>query len=361
MRDYDLAYHLHPISRELLPQVDENLCQLNKGWIHSISMNMRSVDDSLPKYVQVSHPSLSRLRRVFHLFDEFHFTEDHSETDFQVWTQTADGSLLITESGIHLHVLGDRSHPLIKHAIRALQFVEKLWKVQLSGLKVYCALNPQVRDWHGSVGESRIHTAAFSVSGLCMTEDNTIFVTKEQGFLKTLFHELSHYCQLDAELKKAIINSPWQSQNPYLELSEAWSETVGVLMNLAYHHQYLPTRMNHLLDLEYTYNLQLSWRIANLLGVDLREYFNGEGKQMLTEIKTAEYVYLRSVMLEHAGDILVRSNNWKITQPSLDYILDLPDLIKPKYQSTNASRHVPYVLIQFDRQYYSQIENQTNK
>lgn len=211
-------------------------------------------------------------------------------------------------------------------------------------------------------------SAAFNVSGMTIRSNKHIILTKSEEIIKLLYHEMVHFVGLDHELLKIKLDFPWAVENPTLNLSEAYTEFMSVLLNTAYQVIQLSgiKKINiyeyyeKLLYAETRYSLYLTTNILKFFGYNndnYRNFFNGRGEKKYVPILVWEYIIVRTQLLLEVNKIanLVGNDLWCIKKNNIESIVNIMrtdnNLINElsffmKY--TKPIDNISYTIIDFD-------------
>ncbi|AFX92344.1 hypothetical protein CE11_00314 [Megavirus courdo11] len=189
----------------------------------------------------------------------------------------------------------------------------------------------------------KLTSQAFNVSGVTYRSQKRIILTKSQEIVKLMYHEMVHYIGLDHELTKILIPHTWNIVNPGLNLSEAYTEYISVLLNSAYQSIHLSSIADiniyqlyqELIYFETYYSLALSHKIINFYGYDcnnMDKFFsqNKFSKKLFCPILIWEYVIIRTKLLLNTNKF-----NWRNSQDLKIIFSDISKIIK----ITNINDH----------------------
>ena len=174
------------------------------------------------------------------------------------------------------------------------------------------------------------NSLAFGVSGVTYKARRLINLTKTEEIIKLLFHELIHYVELDAVLLNTKFQNRWAIDSSDLNLSEAYTEFVSVIL----HSMYVTLHLNpttelfaKILSTEINYSVCLTARILKFFQYNCDTYenfFTGLGKRNEQPIALWEYIFLRTILFL-----------------DLDTVLEIvPDDLKLESDSKNQLLHV---------------------
>ncbi|ANB50427.1 hypothetical protein [Powai lake megavirus] len=182
----------------------------------------------------------------------------------------------------------------------------------------------------------KLTSQAFNVSGVTYRSRKCIILTKNQEIIKLMFHEMIHYIGLDHELTKILAPHTWNIINPGLNLSEAYTEYLSVLLNSAYQSIHLSSVINinvyqlyqEFILLETYYSLALSHKIIKFYGYDcnnMDKFFskNDFSEKLFCPILIWEYVIIRTKLL-----LNIDKFNWKSSQDLKITFVDISKIIK---------------------------------
>lgn len=211
-------------------------------------------------------------------------------------------------------------------------------------------------------------SAAFNVSGVTMGSNKHIIVTKTEEIIKLLYHEMIHFVGLDDELRKLTLSFPWAVNKNNLNLSEAYTEFMSVIINSAYLIIQLSGIQildlydcyNSLLYAETQYSLYLTTNILKFFGYNNNNYknfFNGIGEKKFSPILVWEYIIIRTQLLLNRDSIaeIMGNNIWRVNESNINDLIPLMKtdnnlLNKLSFfmENTNIISNISYLLVDFD-------------
>lgn len=217
---------------------------------------------------------------------------------------------------------------------------------------------------------------AFSVSGVTNKFKNEIIITRMEECVKLIFHEMTHYAQLDHVLRSLNNNfgMNFSIDNNYLNHSEAYAEFMSVILTSAYQSIHLISEssieqvsqndiyylFSQLILFEKEYSYYLSANLLKFYGYNdetFKDFFNGTGVKCNCPIAAWEYIILRSELLLNVDAVadIVAITNWKITDKDVDRISKLLTInnqlinkIGYYMKYTEPIQNFSYMLIDFD-------------
>lgn len=222
-------------------------------------------------------------------------------------------------------------------------------------------------DYENIFDYLRKTSSGFNVSGVTYRSKQTIILTKSEEIIKLMYHEMVHYIGLDHELLNIKHNFNWAMSNSYLNLSEAYTEFLSILLYSAYEtiHVFGLKKIDiyelyeKILFLETNYSIYLSCNILKFYGYDnvtVTNFFEGIGEKHFSPILVSEYIILRSQLflnIDAVSNLL--GPTWMITQNNKNHVLELMktdnNLINKLslfMEKTQPIKSVSYVIIDFD-------------
>ena len=207
---------------------------------------------------------------------------------------------------------------------------------------------------------------AFNVSGLTNRQSKLIILTRKEEIIKLLFHELIHYVGLDAVLVGKTYQVKWNIKNRMVNISEAYTEFVSIIMYCMFVSIHLKPvvkmdllrLLNELLSTEIQYSVKLSANILKLYGYSFdtyQKFFKTvDGSPKSSPICTWEYVFLRTVLflgLDQFSDIETFKLNNKTKDIALSILRNDTELIeqlKVYMSDTQLPANIAYTSIELD-------------
>jgi hypothetical protein len=197
-----------------------------------------------------------------------------------------------------------------------------------------------------------MESAAFTVAGATNRYYKSIFLTKREEIIKLLFHEMIHYVGLDEILVDFKNDINW-CVNRRINISEAYTEFLSVIMYAAYISLHCGVDFHDLLNQEINYSFYLSASILKYNGYTSTTYMNffrGIGDKHECPIQIWEYVLLRTIFMNNleklAGVYKIDHDNIKILMSTLKD-KSFFDVLK-KFMDYDELDHIGYVLVDID-------------
>lgn len=215
--------------------------------------------------------------------------------------------------------------------------------------------------------ELKHKSGAFNVSGVTYRHEHNIILTKTEELIKLLFHEMIHYVGLDNKLYGKSGNMNLAISNN-LNLSEAYTEFMSVLLYVAYHsiHYSGINKNTNIYDyfceifrLETEYSSYLASNILKFYGFDsktFKNFFTEKNEKIYCPIPIWEYVFFRTqLMLKISSVCECVGNSWEIDNTNINQIIDLmnfDDFLIEKLsicmEKIEPINNLSYLLIDFD-------------
>lgn len=207
---------------------------------------------------------------------------------------------------------------VIMHAINTFCY---MFPHNYNGLTINVSLDDNVRileypenltDLDSIYNWLKTRSTAFNVSGVTSRYEKSIILTRKQEVIKLLFHELAHYAEIDYPLIMMTNNYNWAITNSQLNLSEAYTEFISVVLSTAYITLHITTNNNYkslfkqLYALEIQYSVYLSAKILDFFGYDnttINDFFNGVGDKKYCPIQLWEYIILRTSLMINTNNV----------------------------------------------------------
>lgn len=212
---------------------------------------------------------------------------------------------------------------LIASILHALHTFCNMFPYNYDGLTINICLDDNHRDINWQLPRDELFdyvkkkSLAFNVSGVTRRDKRVIDLTKQEEIIKLMYHELVHYIGLDSLLVGQYVNFGFAITKPNVNVSEAYTEFMAILLNSAYISIRLMTKKNNLncctydmykrlISLETKYSIYLTANILKLYGYNhqtFRNFFDGIGQKNYSPIYIWEYVILRSQLLINLNKI----------------------------------------------------------
>ncbi|AGF85514.1 hypothetical protein QJ854_gp268 [Moumouvirus goulette] len=230
--------------------------------------------------------------------------------------------LNVNESKINIYVLCSTDFEYIGYIsviLHAINTFCHMFTYNYNGLEIYISLDNNLRDAYLNHDEDyenifknlKKTSQAFNVSGITNRYKKLIILTKRQEIIKLLYHEMIHFIGLDHEFLKVNQKHEWNIINPKLNLSEAYTEFISILLNCAYQTLHIYHKCNtdpyqlykNLLEIETKYSIYLTRKILFFYGYkkkNINEFFDkgiSSKSPVYNPILIWEYIILRSKLL----------------------------------------------------------------
>lgn len=210
-------------------------------------------------------------------------------------------------------------------------------------------------------------SGAFTVAGVTRAKEKIISMTKNEEIIKMIMHELFHYIKFDNFPFYGTANEFSLSVKKNLNLSEAYTEFMSILLKCAYQaiqiSTILKTNVNDiysiLLYLETRYSIYLSANILKFYGYDEKtfyDFFKNKGNKHISTIAIWEYIILRTQLLLNVDKVCnLMGRTWKITENNKDELIELMkiddhflDELFFFMKNTKPIDNISYSVIEFD-------------
>jgi len=212
------------------------------------------------------------------------------------------------------------------------------------------------------IHDIRKKSLAFNVSGVTYKHKKIINLTRKEEIIKLLFHEMIHYIELDDALMDVNFTKHW-SVKKTLNLSEAYTEFLAVVLNAAYQAIQLGLKLGisiekiyvHIIQKEINHSIFLTANILKFYGYNKETYplFFTKDKINVSPIQLWEYVFLRTMLIIHLNKVIdMIPDNYQITNPTIIINLlnndnDLINNIYP-YMEQPMNPNVSYNAVDID-------------
>jgi hypothetical protein len=289
---------------------NENINGLNALLDKMISAFQKNIDVDLSEQIDTKS-----LQKIFIDFDKYlnNITDSKFQSDITKMNRSLTVNLHVGYDTIKINFLYDDFKKNINYiavAIHALNTFCNYFKYNYNGLTLNISLDNNTRinilpknyDNYDNIFKNlKQKSAAFSVAGVTYRNNKNILLTKKEEFIKLMFHEMIHYIGLDEEIIETINNYNLAINKNNLNLSEAYTELISLILNSAYEtiHIYgLNKKINkyecfiNILAIELNYSLYLTSNVLKFYGYDIRTYmnfFDGIGEKKYCPIYIWEY------------------------------------------------------------------------
>lgn len=253
--------------------------------------------------------------------------------------------MIIKNYFIYINILKFNDTPieLISIIIHAIHTFCNLFEYDYNNLQIDICLDKNTRTINFlEIGKksyneifSQLHhtSSGFTVSGVTSRYEKHIIITKIEGIIKLIFHELVHYIGLDNQLLQIDNKFAWSLDGKPLNPSEAYTEYMSIILHSMYMAIHIYSKLNitvyecfiKILNYEIIYSIYLSANILKFLGFKgdtLDQLFNGTNKKIKVPIQICEYVILRTQLLLNLNKVLKIIDNWKINNINVNKIIE---------------------------------------
>ncbi|QTF49116.1 hypothetical protein qu_221 [Acanthamoeba polyphaga mimivirus] len=349
-----------------------------------VSNNLSALVDNMliasKKQIILTHyePDIYLLKNVFINFDENlnNVFDSKFQHDVKLMTEVYGFKMNINDQIININILTTNNKKgYVVALIHAINTFCHMFPYEYHGLTMYICLDDNTRNIDFDPSNyslddmfKRLHkeSGAFNVSGMTQRSSKKIVLTKSEEIVKLMFHEMVHYIGLDQKLLSINKSYNWNLINQRLNISEAYTEFLSVLLNSSYEAIYfmvstdsnVHNTFQKILSKETTYSVWLSSYILKLYGYNshnLHEFFSGQNLQpKYSPIPSWEYIILRTQLLLNINEMNeFFPENLKINNLNLDKFLslieinnDFIELIKSFiFSITNLRKNISYNLI----------------
>lgn len=227
--------------------------------------------------------------------------------------------LRVGSSNIILNIMCDVSDNVyVSYIIHAINMFCQCFSYDYDGLEINIVLDNNRRIFIDSVEESRRLSAAFTVSGVTISADKLIILTKKEELIKLLFHELIHYAKLDGAAIGVNLSVPWSIASK-LNLSEAYTEYLAVIIHSIYISIATNNNVSDIILSETKYSYYLISEYAKALGINnIDDFFYGRTNVVSSPIATFEYVYLRGIFMH--VDLVSALDDVKLKKSDIQFL-----------------------------------------
>lgn len=340
------------------------LDKMHEAYVHKISIS--SAVTINPSYMKA-------------VFVEFYRKFNHSTTskfehDLNLMDVAYQFEFFVENSLIQLNFLTNAKNKnyvsVILHAVNTFCWT---FPSNYNNLKLYVCLDDNQRNLTYSGENPNYETifknlqdssGAFNVCGVTVKSTKKIILTKTEEIIKLLFHEMIHFIGLD-NVFFTEFDSQLSSQK--VNLSEAYTETVSVILNSMYQTiQFYGLKdidknkfFINLLQLETNYSIYLSANILKFYNYNSNTYtnfFKDYNHKIKCPVLIYEYVFLRTMLLLNLKNIeFLADKFFKVETKDLGYIIDemtpsveFFSLLRDYMDQTPQSNNISYTLVDFD-------------
>lgn len=334
-------FELLKINSKNRHHLNQNLIILLKNMLTAfiINLDLRNVT---PINIYGLRNIFIDFNRTFNLI-----TGSKFENDVKQMNMTFTFELKIANDVVTINFLVEdinKSRELIAVILHSLHTFCYLFPYNYNNLTIYICLDDNKRNieifesqnnFQNIFENLRKKSAAFNISGVTEKFNKKIILTKSEEIIKLMYHEMIHYIGLDSELIGFKYQCKWSIANINLNLFEAYTEFMSIILNSAYETIHLASlkKINmydlyeNILYTETQYSIYLCANILKFYGYTantFNDFFNGIGEIKYSPIPTWEYVMIRTQLLLHLDDILnILNNEWKININNINNIVNL--------------------------------------
>lgn len=293
--------------------------------------------------------------------------------------------LQVSDSKIKLHFL---SYSIIKDSniiatlIHALNTFCNLVPYHYHDLTIYILLDDNRRNlpneellinlnYAQKIEYSQQLSSAFTVSGVSSNSEKFVMLTKKEEMIKLLYHEMVHASNLDVLLRNNKIKSTWDIENKFFNLSEAYTETISVVLNVLYHSIRLNIHSQNntssiflnMLYNEIMYSTFISAKLLHFYGYNadnLETFFTNRSRLLWSPIACWEYIIIRTIFLRNIDKLfdiwtLDQNFNLRVTNNNINDIISIFELddsfikdLKKMIPMANQTQSLSYTLYELD-------------
>lgn len=276
---------LAPMSRLKLEQLSLNDSDLifNSDTKNILLNLLNSIKESSITNFDLEQIESSNIEKLFS-----DFNKKFNNCSVQLPTKIISMSLKNITGLIKLNFLYDDLH-IIPQIIYATNMFTNLFKINYDGLTINVLLDdnnriidPQSKsDPKIKIKEQRKKCLGFTISGVTYKHNKLINLTKKEEIIKLLFHELIHYAGLDINFYDTEYNSKYDIDNKNLNISEAYTEFLAVILNVAFmtininpsdNMNKIYDKFEKILKIETEYSVYLTTNILRFYDYDLNNY-----------------------------------------------------------------------------------------
>lgn len=341
-------------SKNKIVSYDTNVYKLPKGIM--LDNILETMLDRFGTKYNISHNTntnhtLKSIKNMFSDFDSRFNNNSHINSSFKNEIMSMDKLLCInlasTYGNINIYILFDSTKTNISLIVSILHainmFCHMFPYVNYDGLDIYICLDECKRKLITShsksiksdIREMQQKSMGMCVSGITNRYDRVIMLTKKEEIIKLLFHEMAHFAELDEKLVNTSYANVWSADKTILNLSEAYTEFVSVILACAYYsiHLGIVNKLDiyklyqSMIEAEYNYSIMLSKSILNFYNVsDPIHFFNGSGPKLYCPICIWEYVIGRTVLFTNIDKLTpIIKSNLKIESNHVQQIINIFD------------------------------------
>lgn len=366
-------------SKNKINQVGLNLCK--KTLDPSLKKLLNSMIIAFSEKINIEKIAPLDAKTMRNIFIQFNrsinnVTDSKLELDVGSMNIIYSINLKIVDDTIKINFLThDPSKGLISAIIHSLHTFCYLFPYNYNGLVINICLDENKRDIvYPSNNEDILshllkNSLAFNASGVTYRSNKLVILTKKEEIIKLMFHEMVHFIGLDNELLAAKIKFNWEVVDQMLNLSEAYTEFMAIVLYAAYESIHLASLKN--LDVYDTYNnflcaekihsIYLTSNILKFYGYDNDSYINFFKRDEIknySPISIWEYVIVRTqlfINLDKVANILGERAAWSIDSSNVHNIIDLMktddvllDELSFFMEKSNPIKNISYIMIDFD-------------
>ncbi|XWV25679.1 hypothetical protein QJ856_gp0074 [Tupanvirus deep ocean] len=297
----------------------------------------------------INPKNINTLKNIFIDFDKNlnHVIESKYQHDINAMNNTHSFVLKINNKNIRTNFIFENFEKNIGYMAAVLHSINtfcNMFNYDYTGLTIDISLDENnrtiefpnnMKNYEEIFENQHKISTGFNVSGITYRQKKIIIVSKKEEIIKLLYHELIHLVGLDNLLVGINKQYNWAIDKPFLNLSEAYTEFMSVILNTAYLAIHLFTKNSKqdlyrlfetLLWIEYNYSLYLTANILKFYEYDHKsfyDFFNGVGRKNHCPIYIWEYVILRTQLFSKINEIFeLLDDTLNISQDNKDNIIN---------------------------------------
>lgn len=385
-----------------MPSIDKlSILKLDLSENRDINKHLKKIINSMSQAfysntifypIILSDLNINSIRKTFSDFNlSFNKISDTKfSSDLNEMNTVVAFDLIIEKNIIRINFLAydqDSTSKYISYILHALHTFCHMFKYNYDGLVIDVCLDSNERNllnkrnFETKINNSTLQeiflylkqkSAAFNVSGVTNRSLNKIILTKKEEIIKLMYHELVHYIGLDREFVGKEIDFGWETTPSYLNVSEAYTEFMSIILNSAYETIHMCRLTNDnmyylyekILCAEINYSIYLSSSILKFFGYDHKNvvsFFRHDtnfsfGDKKSSPIYVWEYIILRANLLQNLNKVSeIVADSWKITSQNRNQIIKLMkdtdsfiNKIQILMKTTQVLNNISYTVIDYN-------------